>query len=222
MQASVQPPFIPSHLVRLFVCGQNAEAIAGDLAEEFAELVSTEGIEHARRWYWRQSIKTVVNLIVARFRTAPWMMVTTIIGGFVLLGFAMRIDSLPSLSLPERMIDAVVGQPYTWPPMPFFPWLVDGAGLALRLIIAVSVGCIVALIAKRKEMIATTALGFLCGALCSIQLPLFFARFASTHSYPPLWFAAISNFVYPPALVLGGIVVCLARSRAALSKTEPL
>src|SRR5690348_9268473 len=100
MQSPVQPPFIPNHLVRLLVCGQNAEAIAGDLAEEFAELVSTAGLECARRWYWRQSAKTVANLTVATFRTAPWMMATTIAGGFLLLGFA--------LSFPERMIDAVL------------------------------------------------------------------------------------------------------------------
>jgi hypothetical protein len=98
MQVPVQPPFIPNHVVKLFICGRNAQAISGDLTEEFAELVSTAGLEHARRWYWRQSAKTVANLTVATFRTTPWMMATTIIGGFLLLGFA--------LSFPERMIDA--------------------------------------------------------------------------------------------------------------------
>lgn len=223
MQALVRPPFIPNHFVRLFVCGQNAEAIEGDLAEEFAELASTTGLEHARRWYWRQSVKTVANIIVATFRAAPLMMTATIVGGFLLLGFAMRIDwvySLPSLSLPGRMIEEVLGQPYTWPPMPFFSWIADSAGLALRLIVAISVGCIVALITKSREMIATTALGFLCGMLCSIELPLWFAKFASTHAYPPLWFAAISNFVYPPALILGGVIVCVVRSRATVSSPK--
>ena len=227
MQASVRPPFIPGCLVRLFVCGQNAEAIVGDLAEEFGGLVSTAGFGPARRWYWRQSAKTVANLIVATFRTAPWMMAATIVGGFLLLGFAMRIvwiDSLPSLFLPERVaFIAVVGWHRRGAMVSLdYAWLIDSVGLAGRLIVATFVGFIVALVAKRKEMIATGALCFLCEILCLVQLPLWFAKFASTHAYPPLWFAAVSNFMYPPALVLGGMIVWFARSRATQSSPKVL
>lgn len=215
MQAPVQPPFIPNHLVRLLVCGENAEAIAGDLAEEFAELVSKEGLEYARRWYWRQSAKTVADLTVATFRTAPWMMATTIVGGFLLLGFA--------LSLPERMIDAVLDWHrhrvipyYTWPQMQSYLFWLNNAILEGRLIIAIPVGCIVALIAKRREMIATTVLGFLWATLYSMAFLVWFAKPAPWH--PPVWFAIMTSFVYPLALVHGGIIVREARSHTTRSE----
>lgn len=217
MEAPARPPFIPNHLVRLFACGQNAEAIAGDLAEEFAELVSRVGLGRARLWYWRQSVKTVANLMLATFQVAPWVMATIVVGGFLLLGFAMRIDwidSPPSLHLPARAAVMAVGGWHRRGAMvsPDYPWLLDSASLAGRLIVAMFVGCIAALIAKRREMIATTALCFLCATLCSIELPLWLAKFATSHAYPPLWFAAISNFAYPPALVLGGMIVRMVRS----------
>jgi len=218
MQAPVQPPFIPKHLVRLFVCGQNAEAIAGDLAEEFVELVSTAGLEYARRWYWRQSAKTVANLAVATFGTASWLMSATIICGFLLLGFA--------LSIPERMIDAVLDWHrhgvipyYTWPQMQSYLFWLNNAIMAGRLITAMLVGCVVALVAKRREMVATTALGFLWAIFGSVDLLIWFAKPAPLRT--PVWFLLVTTYVYPLALVLGGMLVRIVRSHTARRSEEP-
>lgn len=214
MQNPVQPPFIPNHLVRLLLCGQNAEAIAGDLAEEFAELVSTAGLEYARGWYWRQSAKTVANLAIAAFRIAPWMMATIIVGGFLLLSFA--------LSLPERMIHAVLDWHrhgvipyYTWPQFQSYLFWLNNAILAGRLITALLVGWTVALIAKRREVIATTALGLLWTAFCLMGLLISFAKPAPLRT--SVWIALMTTFIYPLALVLGGIIVRETRLHATRS-----
>ena len=88
-------------------------------------------------------------------------------GGFLLFGFA--------LSLPERMIDAVLDWhrqgviPYDiWPQMQSNLFWFNNAIQAGRIIIAIPVGCIVALIAKRREMVATAAVGFFLATLYSV------------------------------------------------------
>ena len=59
----VRPPHIALWLVDLFTPSEQAESIPGDLLEEFLELALKSGDAFARRWYWRQSVKTVAHLI---------------------------------------------------------------------------------------------------------------------------------------------------------------
>ena len=69
----VQPPRLAMWLLTLFALDNAAEHILGDLLEEFTRLASKSGVSFARRWYWRQTFKTVVQLAVLGFRTAPWL-----------------------------------------------------------------------------------------------------------------------------------------------------
>jgi hypothetical protein len=63
-QASLaQPPFVAVWLLELFTPEEQAESIVGDLLEEFSGFAAKPGVAFARRWYWRQSTKTVVRLI---------------------------------------------------------------------------------------------------------------------------------------------------------------
>jgi hypothetical protein len=55
----VRPPPLAAWLVDLFIPGKHAESIPGDLLEEFSEIASRSALTYARRWYWRQSIKTI-------------------------------------------------------------------------------------------------------------------------------------------------------------------
>jgi hypothetical protein len=64
-------------------CGE-AESIQDDLIEEFSLLASKSGVASARRWYWRQTMKTVPPLAGVGFRTAPWMTTAAVVGGFLL------------------------------------------------------------------------------------------------------------------------------------------
>jgi len=76
----IRPPRVAVWLVDLFTPNKQAESIPGDLLEEFSELASKSGDAFARRWYWRQSVKTVAHLIVTGFLVMPWLTAGTVVG----------------------------------------------------------------------------------------------------------------------------------------------
>ena len=57
-----QPPRVAVWFLNLFALEEEGESILGDLLEEFSLLVSKSGIASARRWYWRQTVKTLPQL----------------------------------------------------------------------------------------------------------------------------------------------------------------
>jgi hypothetical protein len=58
-------------LVELFAPMENAEGVLGDLEEEFAGRLTRSGHRAARRWYWRQALRTTIHLFWGSIRTAP-------------------------------------------------------------------------------------------------------------------------------------------------------
>jgi putative ABC transport system permease protein len=50
---------------------ESAEAISGDLAEEFARRAAADGVGRARRWYWRQTIASITTRLLRRRSLAP-------------------------------------------------------------------------------------------------------------------------------------------------------
>ena len=85
----VQPPRFAVWLLTLFALDDEAESILGDLLEEFTLLASSSGGPFARRWYWRQTLNTVLQLAVLGFRTSPWLTAAAIAGGFFLRGVSV-------------------------------------------------------------------------------------------------------------------------------------
>src|SRR2546429_4997347 len=63
-----RPPSIAARLVSLFGSADQAESILGDLEEEFSDIASKSAAASARRWYWRQSLKTIAQLAGAGVR----------------------------------------------------------------------------------------------------------------------------------------------------------
>ena len=55
-----KPPRIAHALLRLAYRGDAREAIAGDLEEEYQEVAQQRGAIHARLWYWRQVLRSVL------------------------------------------------------------------------------------------------------------------------------------------------------------------
>jgi putative ABC transport system permease protein len=56
-----KPPRIAHALLRLAYRGDAREAIAGDLEEEYQEVVEQRGPMHARLWYWRHALRSVLE-----------------------------------------------------------------------------------------------------------------------------------------------------------------
>ena len=145
----LRPPFIASRLIGLFTSGSHEDAISGDLLEEFSDLASKSGLAYARRWYWRQSIKTVGNLMATGLRTAPWLIASTVIGGHLLWAFGF--------SLPGWLIDAAIELRwhhvvpyYTQREMNAYMFWFGTAVMIGYLLVPLFVGCIVATVAKAR------------------------------------------------------------------------
>jgi hypothetical protein len=149
-----QPPFVAAWLLELFAPEEHEESIAGDLLEEFSSLTAKSGVASARRWYWRQSTKTIVRLIGTGFRAAPLANILALLGGLFLLGFGF--------SLPERLIVEVIHlyehhvTPYrnSAQSAAYLLWL-NTAILMGRLLVSLVIGCLIAVAAKGREMVIT-------------------------------------------------------------------
>ena len=101
----VQPPRFAVWLLTLFAPDKEAESILGDLLEEFTLLASKSGVPFARRWYWRQTLKTIFQLAVLGFRTAPWLTAAAVIGGFFLRGVVARLVEPTIFAVIEKYHD---------------------------------------------------------------------------------------------------------------------
>ena len=78
---------------------ERTATIVGDLLEEFSSIVSRSGTAPARRWYWRQSVRTIAHLMRGQVRHAPAETVAFAIGGvllYVLLERALQMSARPS------------------------------------------------------------------------------------------------------------------------------
>jgi hypothetical protein len=196
-----QPPRIAVWLVNLFTPGEEAESILGDLFEEFSQLASKSGVTAARSWYWRQTVKTIPHLFGAGLRVAPWSTAVAVVGGFLL----MRLIS----GLPELAIFAVIHR-YRLFDHHFDTYVFLATyGIAIgHVIISLLAGSAVALAAKGREMVATTTLALIFGAMFGAAI---FALLARGHDSFPLGMLPW-NFADWFAIVIGGAIVRTRRS----------
>ena len=94
-----RPPRTATSLIKLFVSAEE-ESILGDLLEKHSDLALKSGVAVARRWYWRQALKTIAHLAGYGLRRTPWSTAAIALGGVLLLRFVSV--------LPERAIFAVL------------------------------------------------------------------------------------------------------------------
>jgi len=196
----VSPPRIALWLVSLFTPPEEAESILGDLIEEFSLLALKSGVALARKWYWRQSVKTVAHLVGTAFRVAPWTTTAAVVGGFLL-----RI--LVS-GLPERAIFAVIER-YQVFEHHFNTYLFFAStGIDIGQTIVFSfVGCVVALVARGREMAATVTLSLIFGSMALAGSVVMVARTGDAALLWRLtWYLADSV-----AIVVSGVFVRMRR-----------
>lgn len=194
------PPRIAIRLLTLFGTGEEAESILGDLLEEFFQVASKSGVASARRWYWRQTMTTIVHLIGIGFRAAPWAIAAAVAGGFLL----NRLVS----GLPERAIFAVLER-YSVFDHHFNAYLFFATdGIAIGHVIAsLFVGCMVALVARSKEMVATIALALAFFTMTAAAVPVWIAT-----GHGPIPSMLAWNFASWLAIMIGGAIVRMRRS----------
>jgi hypothetical protein len=206
----VQPPRIAVWFVDLFIPNEQAESIPGELLEEFSDLASKSGLGSARRWYWRQSAKTIICLIGTGFREAPWLMVGTVLGGFLLLEFST--SNLQSAIVAVILFGSHHVTPYydSNEVATHFFWLRIGI-LIGTLLEALIIGCIVAVATKGREMVSTIAVSFISVVMGAA---LFWMSVAMHNPVDPALFPAImvQQLSGSCMIVIGGVIVREIRS----------
>lgn len=203
---SPQPPRIATWLLTLFTPAEVTEPIMGDLLEEFSGLVIKSGLAFARSWYWRQTLRTMAHAGGNAVSSAPWLMLVTIIGGLWLIGFATR----SSAHAVQTFLDA--HRLYESHPDAYLFWSKFPLEIG-RLIVCGLVGIIVALAAKRMEMIAVIAISL-------VQIALFLVGVVVVIARGEVWFHWFIvmlwwNGLCSVATVVGGAIVKTCRYRAS-------
>jgi hypothetical protein len=192
----VQPPHVAVWLLNLFALGEEAESIQGDLLEEFSLLASKSGVASARRWYWRQTMKTVPQLAGVGFRTAPWMTTAAVVGGFLLRKLLGPLVEPPIFAVLERYR---VFEHHFGTYMFFASTGIDIGHLITFLFI----GFAVALVSRQREMVATITLGLIYLAMAVVG---FIYAVTKTGNDALLW-RLTSIFADAFAIVTAGAVV---------------
>jgi hypothetical protein len=210
-----RPPRVAAWLVDLFASADHAESLLGDLSEEFSDIASKSGVVCARRWYWRQAAKTIAHLAGVGFRLAPWSLT-----GAVLLSFALRwFDS----SLPERTIITILRaqRPYSDLHYDLYVWLVTW-GIPIAGVVEMTlIGCVVAAVAKGREIVATVVLGMVSSAVM-VGLLFFLRTLELPRPIPIPWnFLLLRNFENWMGFVLGGILIRKIRSASVRQHSTP-
>jgi hypothetical protein len=199
----VQPPRIAVWLVNLFALPEEAESIMGDLHEESAQLASRSGVPYARRWYWRQAVKTIAHLYGTGYRTAPWSATAAIVGGFLLRRLVGRLVEPAIFAVLERY------QVYERHFSTYMFFASTGIDIG-HILVFLFIGFIVALAAKGREMVATTTLGLVYGAMAVVGSAVSVTRTGDgTLLWRLTWYFADSF-----AIVIAGAIVRTCRSAA--------
>jgi hypothetical protein len=179
---SVHPPRLASWLIGMFASPQQEEAIDGDLLEEFSEIEVSRGKSVARRWYWKQSLKTSVQLFWTAVRSAPGLIAVTTVGAFFFLWATQ--------SLPARLLIGVLDHYHGFFDAHFDGWLfcMHYGGLIVGWSVAILLGCLIGVVAKGKEIAATATFGLfrIVGAPIP-TIALFWAYRALFPHHPMNW-----------------------------------
>jgi hypothetical protein len=200
----VQPPRFAVWLLTLFALDDEAESILGDLLEEFSLLASKLGVPFARRWYWRQTLKTVLQLAVLGFRTAPWLTTAAVAGGFFLRKLVAPWVEPPIFAVLEKY------HVYEHHFSMYMFFASTGIDIG-HFITFLFVGFIVAIVARGREMVATTTLGLIFGAMIVVALPVEVMRFG----YAMPLSRVMVYFADSLAIVIAGVIVRRHRLGAA-------
>lgn len=197
----VRPPVMAGWLVGYFIPDEPAEALRGDLVEEFSRLASTSGVAAARRWYWRQSISTVMHLVGTGFCAAPYLIAGAVIGGCLSLWFGLGwADRAVEASLGLYVFHFNNAKDHAHILGTFWlPWgLQTGRFLVITL-----VGCLVALAVKGREIIAAMTLSLLCAALSGLAYPAWTIIHNAEYALPLRAFQVIASI----AILMGATIV---------------
>jgi hypothetical protein len=197
-----QPPRMAVWLLLLFTPAEQTESMLGDLVEEFSTLVMTSGLGLARRWYWRQTLRTIQHACIGALRAAPLLMLVAVVTGLWCIGFATTLSQQAT----RTFLDA--HGIYRSHPDAYLFWSRFPLHLGRALICGL-VGCLAALVAKRREMQVATVLSLAQMAMFFVAAITVIARGEEWSQ----WFVMMFkwNSLCAIGTIAGGLIVKVCR-----------
>ena len=186
-----------------------AEGVLGDLEEEFGGRLVQSGHPAARRWYWRQAVRTNVHLFWGSVRTAPWSTTGLALASFIvaqlLYGVMSVLVGRLVSNLPIHDYDASV-------------WSWRAAALVRFVAIPLALGWSMAVIVRGREMVVAVLVVSVLAVPIVWSVTISVARYWSlAHELPGFWlmfkFAQMGTF--PLGLLAGGMLRRIQQMRAA-------
>jgi hypothetical protein len=173
----VSPPFFADRLVSLFLPDRDREMLTGDLYEEHALLVASQGANAATRWYWRQVLRSAGPLFWANLRRGVWLKTMgAMFGGYVAMAsLVMAGDALLS-----QVVSAGDG---------IYPWLSLTTGIPAMLL-----GGYLAAWMRPRAAVALAVFAAVMGIISLIV----------TGDRAPLWYQLALIILGPLASLAGG------------------
>jgi len=156
---AVRPPRLATWIVTLLAPPAEAEAIVGDLHEEFAPLAAQHGAASARRWYWRHSVRAAGHLALGPFIARPWSSIAIGVAG-LLSSFA--IGSITNVAARAIVLRYPV---YDYMPAALF-WQISGM---LPLVVT---GFVAARLAQNRPMTAALSILLAMAAWQALDTPI--------------------------------------------------
>ena len=208
-----QPPRAAAWLVTLFTPPKEADSIVGDLLEEFSHLTSKSGIAVARRWYWRQTVRTIAHLVGAGFRGAPWSTAGAVVAGLLLIRFGFGLYSQAFEAVLDRWVYEYLSDLGSQEPsldVAAYMYWINRVRLVGRVLVAMVIGGVLGAAAKGREMTTTISLGLFMSAL-GVALSLMGVARNGDYEFLFLW-ALPSVFAHSLPVVVGGAIVRTLRS----------
>ena len=198
-QRSLNPPRGAEWLIGLFA--NREDSIPGDLSEEFAQLASQSGGAPARRWYWRQTLKSLPHLFLSAFRTSPWLSTGAVVAGFLLRRLIGRLPGAATFALVEKL--GIYEHHFA-----VYRFLASTALDIEHVLTFLLVGCFVALLARRREMAPAIVLAAIFAAMALVASVSFVIRGGdAAYLWRLSWYFSDSL-----AVVLGAVLVRMHRS----------
>lgn len=189
----MRPPLLAERFVEaLLPDPATCAAVAGDLHEDFLALAESNGARAARRWYWRQALRSALpfawmSLGALRWRQAPRIAGAVLAGYLAMAMFVMTTD----LAL------GFVLRSMTWTAI---------ASLALGVCGGATGGYVAARVNRGSPLAAALLLGLASAAL-SVWL------LASFDDGTPLWYRVGLAIIVAPATACGGLIANWRRQR---------
>jgi hypothetical protein len=189
------------------------DALLGDLAEEFAQRAEREGAGAARRWYYRETIRTAPHLLREWWRGARMRDVSHLIG-VALTSYVFVLMLIVFAAGVARGVATTAG----WSPDPQAIELDRPTWMAVDLLIGVAAttlgGYIAAWLGHRAPLVSALALGTLWSSI--------FLLISALAGAGPAWARLVTAVVTVVGATIGGVLrVRGSRRVLAASQYDP-